>query len=44
MSNLYKNWWVHNLFAHPAMQFLQFVSEDLANKLHDNTLPAGYEV
>lgn len=44
MSKLYKNWWVHNLIAHPGMQFLQFVSVDLAMKLHDNTLPEGYEL
>lgn len=40
---MFKNWWVHNLIAHPAMQFIQVFSEELADKLHDSTLPEGYE-
>jgi len=38
---LYKNWWVHNIVAHPLMQILfslGFIS--LSDALHDATLPA----
>jgi len=41
-KNLYKNWWAHNLIAHPLMQFVQLFSVSLADKLHDSTLPIGY--
>ena len=43
MSKIYKNWWMHNLIAHPLMQFIQLFNERLAIRLHDITLPEGYE-
>lgn len=39
MKKIYKNWFVHNVFAHPLMQFLSVFSQELADKLHDSTLP-----
>ena len=44
MKKLYKNWWVHNLVAHPAMQFIQIFNGELADKLHDSTLPEADEI
>ena len=39
MEKIYKNWWVHNLVAHPIMQIIQLFNAKLANKIHDETLP-----
>jgi hypothetical protein len=35
-----KNYTFHNIIGHPLMQFLKWVGkDDLANYVHDNTLP-----
>lgn len=39
MKIFYKNWWVHNLLAHPLMQIIQIFSKSVADDLHSNTLP-----
>lgn len=40
MSKLWKNWTVHNLFAHPAMELCSLVGlRDLGNWIHDATVP-----
>ena len=39
LEKLYKNWWVHNLIAHPLMQIVQLISTDWATRIHDVTLP-----
>ena len=36
---LYKNWFVHNVFAHPLMWFIGLISNKLAAIIHDATLP-----
>jgi len=37
---MFRNWPIHNLFAHPAMEVLSwFGLHDLGNKIHDATLP-----
>ncbi|EGI73226.1 hypothetical protein PH505_av00560 [Pseudoalteromonas distincta] len=39
---LYKNWWVHNIIAHPIMQILNALGRSfiwLGDAVHDNTLP-----
>ena len=39
-EKIFKNWSFHNIIAHPLMQFLQWTGKsDLANKVHDSTLP-----
>jgi hypothetical protein len=39
-EKIFKNWSFHNIIAHPLMQLLQWVGKnDLANKVHDSTLP-----
>lgn len=41
MKKLYKNWWMHNMAAHPLMQICDSLGlENLANKIHDGTLPS----
>ena len=39
LRKLYRNWWVHNLIAHPLMQIVYFFSPRLADKIHDCTVP-----
>lgn len=40
MAKFYKNWFVHNVLAHPAMQILNMLEcHDLARVVHDSTLP-----
>ena len=39
MNKLYKNWWMHNLVAHPLMQLVGVLHKGLAEKIHDGTLP-----
>jgi len=35
-------WTLHNLVAHPLSEILfQFGLEDLSNRIHDATVPAG---
>lgn len=43
---LYKNWFVHNVFAHPLMQIINSINifnsdnlKVLAMMIHDSTLP-----
>lgn len=39
-EKIVKNMAFHNIVAHPLMQILNWVGKyDLANKIHDNTLP-----
>lgn len=42
---LYKNWFVHNVFAHPLMQILDMIGlNTIASYVHDSTLPeVNYE-
>lgn len=40
MRSLYKNWFVHNVFAHPLMWLLSFIGlVDLSVWVHDVTVP-----
>lgn len=39
MSKLYRNWWVHNGIIHPLMQLIGWFNRDLANYVHDITMP-----
>lgn len=39
INKLYKNWFIHNCVGHPLMYFISFLSERLARKVHDATLP-----
>jgi len=37
---MFRSWFVHNLFAHPAMQILNMVGlHRAAEYVHDSTLP-----
>lgn len=41
---IYKNWWVHNIVAHPLMQILGALGfVGIGDSLHDATLPEGAE-
>ena len=43
-KTVYKNWFVHNIFAHPLMQILNMVGLDsIAVIVHDSTLPEDEE-
>ena len=44
MKWLYKNWWCHNIIAHPLMQFVHYINPAWADALHNSTLPEGYEI
>lgn len=40
MKSVYKNWFVHNMFAHPLMQLLSMVGcTRLGEAIHDCTVP-----
>jgi len=39
MSIVYKNWFVHNIFAHPIMQIVKLFNLPIALAIHDATLP-----
>ena len=40
LNFLYKNWTVHNIFAHPLMEILFVLRlKKLGTKIHDSTLP-----
>ena len=40
LKGLYKNWFIHNVIAHPLMYFLTVAGFDgAASKVHDGTLP-----
>lgn len=41
MNKLYKNWFVHNIIAHPLMYFSGLVNKNLADRIHDVTIPDG---
>ena len=42
---IYKNWWAHNIVAHPLMQILGALGfAGLGDALHDATLPEGGEI
>ena len=39
-EKFFKNYAVHNIIAHPLMEILSWIGKnDLANKIHDQTLP-----
>jgi hypothetical protein len=43
INPIYKNWFVHNIFAHPVMQILNMIGlKRLANMVHDRTIPTNY--
>ena len=48
IKNLYKNWTVHNLVAHPLMEIVYLLSFGKAKRastwIHDVTLPISQEV
>ncbi len=46
MKRIYKNWFIHNVIAHPLMQILYMVGcPNLADKVHNGTVPTlGKEV
>ncbi len=39
MKFLYKNWFVHNVIAHPLMYFVNLFNEGWSMKIHNGTLP-----
>ena len=49
MNKLYKNWFVHNMFAHPISEMVYWVVRPLGKKkatkvgdwVHDLTIPTG---
>jgi len=44
VKRLYKNWPIHNIVGHPAMEILTwFKMHSLARKIHDGTLPPEQE-
>ena len=43
MKFLYKSWFVHNNIGHPLMWWVGLFNKDLAEKLHDLTLPSENE-
>ena len=52
MSRLYKNWFVHNMFAHPLSEAVYWVIRPLGRKradnisgwVHDVTVPVNYDI
>ena len=38
-KKLYKNWWMHNIVAHPLFQIVKPFSKKTAEKIHNSTLP-----
>ena len=48
MSIIYRNWTVHNLFAHPLSEIIWLISfgklENFSNWIHDITIPSDAEV
>jgi len=52
MSKLYKNWFVHNMFAHPLSEVVYWItrplgrkkSEDISEWIHDVTIPNDSDV
>ena len=52
MSKLYKNWFVHNMFAHPLSEVVYWItrplgrkkSEDISEWIHDVTIPRSSDV
>jgi hypothetical protein len=51
MNKIFKNWTVHNLFAHPISELVYWIvrpfgkskSEKISRLIHDSTLPKGFE-
>lgn len=39
MKRLYKNWFFHNVIAHPLMYFAAHYDVELSKNIHDSTLP-----
>lgn len=47
MSKIYKNWFVHNMFAHPLSEIAYWIvrplgrkkAEDVSGFIHDGTIP-----
>lgn len=52
MKILYKNWFVHNMFAHPLSEVAYWLvrplgkkkAEDFSGVIHDCTIPQGHGV
>ena len=44
MNKLYRNWFVHNCFAHPLMYLVGLIKlKNIGEKIHDSTLPDSVE-
>ena len=41
MKFIYKNWFFHNVIAHPLMYFAAFYDVELSKNIHDSTLPTN---
>ena len=41
MRFFYKNWFFHNVIAHPLMYLAAFYDVELSKNIHDSTLPNG---
>ena len=47
MNRIYKNWFVHNMFAHPLSEIVYWLvrpfgkkkAEDVSGAIHDSTIP-----
>ena len=52
MKILYKNWFVHNMFAHPLSEVVYWLvrpfgrarAKKVGDAVHDCTIPQGYEL
>lgn len=51
LTKIWKNWPVHNLLAHPLSELIYWIvrpfsktkAENIAGRIHDETLPGDYE-
>ena len=51
MNKIYRNWFVHNMFAHPLSEVVYWlvrpfgrkVSENVSGYIHDKTIPESEE-
>lgn len=51
MNKIYKNWFVHNMVAHPLSEIVYWMTrpfgikraEDVSGVIHDCTIPEGEE-
>jgi len=50
MKKLYKNWFIHNMVAHPLSEIVYWIfrpfgvkrAEDASGVIHDCTIPQGH--